>query len=245
MLPTLFFVSAFLAELIGTTAGFGSSTIFLPLALFFVDFRTALILVALFHVSGNLGRITFFRHGLDKRLLAIFGVPSVLLTIAGALLVNYTPQELLKLILGAFLLLFSIASLAKPDFTFASSNRNAIIGGGVSGFLAGLVGTGGALRSAFLTAFHLKKNVYIATAAAIALAVDITRIPIYFGSGFLEQKFYAYIPLLFIIAIAGSYAGKKIVDKIPQHAFRQFVLAAIAIVSVKFIYDGMMFFMSA
>jgi hypothetical protein len=44
-----------------TIAGFGSSTIFLPLALFFVDFQTALILVAISHLFGNLGRINFFK----------------------------------------------------------------------------------------------------------------------------------------------------------------------------------------
>jgi len=147
-------------------------------------------------------------------------------------------NEILKLVLGIFLLLFSILSLAKPDFRFKSSPRNAVVGGGISGFLAGLIGTGGALRGAFLTAFNLKKEVYIATAAAIAIAVDITRIPIYFGSGFLKQQFYWYLPLLFGIAIAGSYVGKKIVNKIPQKSFRKFVLGVIALLSLKFIYDG-------
>ncbi len=241
MVSLLFFIAAFVAEVIGTIAGFGSSTIFLPLALFFVDFKTALLLVAFFHISGNLGRIAFFRHGLDKRLLFIFGLPSVLLTIVGALLVNYTSQEVLKLGLGIFLLLFAIISMVKPDFKFKASNKTAVIGGGVSGFLAGLIGTGGALRSAFLTAFNLQKNVYIATAAAIALAVDITRIPIYLGSGFLEPRFYVYLPALFIIAIAGSYIGKKVVDAIPQPSFRKFVLLIIGLISLKFIYEGLAF----
>ena len=238
MMELLFFVSAFVAEVVGTIAGFGSSTIFLPLALLFVDFKTALILVAFFHIFGNLGRITFFRHGLDKRLLLIFGVPSIILTILGALLVNYIPQDLLKLCLGIFLLIFSIVSFIKPKLKFNASKKNAVIGGSVSGFLAGLIGTGGALRSAFLTSFNLRKDVYIATAAAIAIAVDIIRIPIYFGSGFLEPKFYPYIPALFVIAIAGSYLGKKIVDKIPQNGFRKVVLIVITFISLKLMYDG-------
>jgi uncharacterized membrane protein YfcA len=60
--PTLllFFLIAFISEVIGAIAGFGSSTIFLPLALFFVDFKTALILVAISHLIGNIGRINFF-----------------------------------------------------------------------------------------------------------------------------------------------------------------------------------------
>jgi len=62
----LFFVIAFVSEIVDAVTGFGSSTryIFLPLALILVDFKTALILVAISHLFGNLGRISF-RHGLD------------------------------------------------------------------------------------------------------------------------------------------------------------------------------------
>ena len=36
-------IIGFFSEVIGTMAGFGSSTIYLPLASYFVDFRTALV----------------------------------------------------------------------------------------------------------------------------------------------------------------------------------------------------------
>lgn len=239
MAELLFFVIAFIAEVIGTIAGFGSSTILLPLSLFFLDFKTALILVAFFHFFGNLGRMTFFVKGLDKKLILLFAVPSVLLTIIGALLINYSNQDVLKMILGIFLLLFSVISLINPKLKFSPTKRNIIISGGVSGFFAGIIGVGGALRGAFLQSFKLDKVKYIATAAIIAVAVDITRIPIYLGSGFLQPEFYSFIPLLFIIAIAGVYVGKKIVNVIPQEIFRKIVLIAIALVSIKFIYDGL------
>ena len=234
----LFFVLAFLAEIIGTMAGFGSSTVFLPIALFFVDFKTALVLVAFLHIFGNIGRITFFRHGLNKRLILLFGIPSVILTILGALLVNYTSQNILKLILGVFLLVYSVTLFFKPELKFKPSKKNAIVGGGLSGFLAGLIGTGGALRGAFLTSFNLKKGVYIATAAAIALAVDLTRIPFYLKDGFLSSQYYYFIPILLVVALFGSYTGRKIVDKIPQKSFKKVVLVFIALASLKFIYDG-------
>ncbi len=238
MIDTLFWLSAFFAEVIGTMAGFGSSTVFLPIALLFLDFRVALILVAIFHISGNIGRITFFRQGFNKRLLLIFGLPSVVFTLLGALLVNYTPQFFLKLILGSFLIFYSLISLLKPGLSFPPNKKNGLMGGSLSGFFAGLIGTGGALRGAFLTSFNLEKTVYISTAAAISLSVDVTRIPIYFGSGFLESQFYYYIPILFVIALLGSLTGNKIVSKIPQSKFRKFVLLVIALVSVKLVYDG-------
>ncbi len=172
----LLFLSALLAEIIGTIAGFGSSTVFLPLALLFLNFKTALVLVAFFHIFGNISRVSFFKHGLDRNLLTSFGLPSVILTIVGA------------------------------------------------------------LRGAFLTAFKLPKERYIATASAIALAVDFTRLPIYIAQGFLSKEFYWYIPILLILAVTGSYIGKQIVTKIPQQSFRKLVLVALIIVGFKFIF---------
>jgi uncharacterized membrane protein YfcA len=110
----------------------------------------------------------------------------------------------------------------------------------LSGFLAGLIGTGGALRAMFLNAFQLPKERYIATAAAIALAVDATRIPVYISGDFLDSNVYWLIPLIFFTAIAGSFVGKKIVDRIPQNLFRRIVLLAVFIVGVKFIIDWLL-----
>ncbi|MGC9516421.1 MAG: sulfite exporter TauE/SafE family protein [Methanomicrobiales archaeon] len=244
MSQIIFFLVAYIAEVIGTSAGFGSSTIFLPLALFFVDFPTALILVAIFHIFGNLGRITFFRKGIHKKLILIFGVPSIVLTVIGAYMVPFISQDILKLILGIFLIFFSILSIYKPDLRFPATKKSSIMGGSISGFLAGLIGTGGALRGAFLMAFNLQKATYIATAAVIALAVDITRIPIYLSEGFLNPDLYYYIPLLFIVSVAGSYTGKRIVNKIHQEKFKKFVLIVIILISMKLIFDGIIWLFS-
>jgi uncharacterized protein len=139
----LFFVVAFISEVIGAIAGFGSSTIFLPLALFFVDFETALILVAISHIFGNLGRINFFRHGIDKKIIATFGIPSILFSLLGASIVGILSQDILKVILGAFLIIISALFLVKPSLKVPTNRNIVIAGGGISGLITGLVGTGG------------------------------------------------------------------------------------------------------
>src|SRR3990167_5151394 len=233
----LFFLAALVSEIVGTIAGFGSSTVFLPLALLFFDFKTALVLVALLHIFGNISRISFFKSGLDKHMLLIFGIPSIVATLIGALLVSYIPQDTLKGFLGVFLALYALVAFWKEDLKVKPTAISSFLGGGLSGFLAGLIGTGGALRGAFLTAFSLPKEKYIATAAAIALAVDFTRLPVYFAEGFLNSQYYWYIPFLFVIALAGSFTGKQVVKKIPQDSFRKIVLIAILLIGAKFIYD--------
>ncbi|MGZ7049364.1 MAG: sulfite exporter TauE/SafE family protein [Methanobacterium sp.] len=241
-LVLLFFIIAFLSVVLGTVVGFGTSTVFLPLALFFVDFKTALVLVAITHISGSLGATTFFRHGLDRKLILLFGVPTVILTVIGAYLVIYVPQDVLQITLGIFLFLFSIYSLLKSDFKISATKINTIIGGGLSGFMQGLIGIGGPLRGAFLNSYNLKKFKYIATLSAIAIIEDATRIPIYFSNNLLEPQFYYYIPFLVVIGIAGSYTGRKIVNRIPQNIFKKVVLVVIAIVSLVLVYGGVNLF---
>jgi uncharacterized membrane protein YfcA len=239
----LFLVIGFFSEVVGTMAGFGSSTIYLPFASYFVDFKAALALVAIFHLFGNASRITFFRRGLDRKVLLVFGLPSFLFSLLGATLVGDLSQTLLKLLLGIFLISLSAALLLRPGLAFPATTRMLALGGGVSGFIVGLIGTGGALRAAFLTGLKMDKEKYIATAAVIALGTDATRIPSYLAAGFLAEQHYYLVPILFAIAVGGSYVGRKIVGRIDQVRFKKMVLVAVMLASVKFIADGVAAFM--
>jgi uncharacterized membrane protein YfcA len=221
-------------------AGFGSSTIFLPLALLFVDFKTAIILVAIFHLFGNLSRIIFFRQGFDKKIILQFGMPSILFSLLGALMIGILPQPVLKLVLGIFLITTSVSFLIKPELKIPANTSTFIAGGSVTGFITALVGTGGALRATLLQGFNIEKIKYIATAATIAFATDATRIPVYISQGFLTEQYFIYIPILLGIAISGSFLGRRIVKRINQELFRKIVLVAIIFVSIKFIIDGLL-----
>lgn len=234
----LLIIIGFFSEVVGTIAGFGSSTIFLPLASYLVDFKAALVLVAIFHLFGNIGRITFFRHGLDRKVLLVFGLPSFALSLLGATLVGDLSQTFLKLLLGIFLISLSAVFLVRPKLAFPASTKSLVLGGGISGFIVGLIGTGGALRASFLTGLKIEKERYIATAAVIALGTDATRIPFYIADGFLTEQYYYLVPILFAIAIGGSYVGRKIVGRIDQAKFRKMVLIAVILASIKFIVDG-------
>jgi len=235
----LLIIIGFFSEILGTMAGFGSSTIFLPLASYIIEFKTALVLVAIFHLFGNVSRITFFRHGLDKNVLLIFGMPSFVFSLLGATLVGDLSQTFLKLMLGIFLIFVSVVFLIKPKLSFPVNRKSLVLGGGISGFIVGLIGTGGALRAAFLTGLKMDKEKYIATSAVIALGTDATRIPYYLSSGFLAEEYYYLIPFLFLSAVVGSSVGRKIVTRIDQEKFKKMVLIAIILVSIKFIVDGM------
>lgn len=234
MLP--FLVFGFFAETIASSVGFGASTILLPLSLLYFDFKTALTLVAFFHLFGTFFRSYFFRAGLDRKVLLQFGVPSVIFGIIGAGLANQLTETLLKQFLGAFLIFYGLFSLWRKDFQVKPKLTNLVLGGSLSGIIAGLIGTGGALRATFLSSFKRKKAEYLATTAIVALMVDLTRIPVYLKQGFLSSTLFGALPFLFVTAFIATYLGKQIANFLPAKLFEKVVILAITAAGFVFLF---------
>jgi uncharacterized protein len=216
-----------LAEVLGTLGGFGSSLLVMPLAVQYLPFDQALGLTAIFHVLSNLAKIYLFRKGLDRSLLIRMGIPAVLGVVAGALLTSLADGKALRIALGLILLLLSALLFLLPRMRIRPTGPNALMGGAVSGLLAGLVGTGGAVRGVMLAAFGLEKQVFIATSAWIDLGVDLSRSVVYWGQGYLVPETWHLLPLLAVVSIVGSWIGKRILDHVDQARFEHIVLALV------------------
>lgn len=213
-----------MAEIFGTVGGFGSSVFFVPMASYFLDFQTVLGVTALFHLSSNITKIAFFKKGFDKKLVLYLGIPAVLFVSIGAFLSKYVDPKFLMYALGGFLVFFSLLLMINQNLVVRASKRNAIVGGTLSGLFAGLLGTGGAIRGATMTAFNLNKEKFIATSAIIDLGIDLSRSVIYTYNGYVHAHDLYLIPILIVVSIIGTYFGKKILDKITQAQFKKFVL---------------------
>jgi uncharacterized protein len=232
MLTVLFFLVALLSEIVGTVAGFGSSVFFVPLACFFFEFHQVLALTSILHVFSNAAKLVFFGRHIRLRLLLLLGIPSVAAVIAGAYLSTKLTFRFDQLILGLFLVVFSLFLLCKPSVKISATKLNAVSAGGVAGFLAGLIGTGGALRGLALTAFNLEKGVFVATSAGIDSGVDFSRMIIYLRSGYLAPNSLLYVAGLLVIAFVGSYLGKLTLSHINQKYFRQIVLSFVLLIGL-------------
>ena len=236
----LFFLGGLVAEIIGTVSGFGSSILFVPLASLFFDFKIVLGITAVFHVFSNISKIILFRKGIDKNIVLKLGIPAVIFVIIGAFLSNIVPQKELELGMNLFLVLLSFLLIVYSDKTLAKTDTNLVTGGLVSGFLAGIIGTGGTIRGLTLTAFNLEKDIFLASSALIDLGVDSSRAIVYFFNGYIVREFLFTIPILVVISIVGSWIGKMILAKIPQKAFKYIVLGVIISTSIfqtiKYIY---------
>lgn len=225
----LFLGLALIAEIIGTVSGFGSSILFVPIAALFFDFKTVLGITAVFHVFSNLSKIALFRKGIDKNISIKLGIPAVVFVIIGAYLTAFLPTQKLELLMNLILIGLTIYLIYNFNKTVKQSNLNLYIGGIISGLLAGLIGTGGAIRGITLAAFQLPKDIFIATSALIDLGVDASRAAIYLEKGYFAKEYLILIPFLVLVSLLGSYIGKQILKFTSEKVFRYLVLIVIMI----------------
>lgn len=229
-----FIIFAFFAGTLATLAGFGSSTLLVPVAVMFLPLRQAIFLVACFHLFNNIFKVRAFYKDIDRRVAFLFGLPSIIFAFTGAVFLSKVSADTTQILIGAFLMAFCIYSWLRPEFKLHKKDYNAVIGGSASGFLAGLIGMGGAIRSAFLVAFDLPKTVYVGTSAIIAFVIDCTRVPTYIVTGGVRlDRSLALLPFLIASAYFGVKLGKVLLDRIDQKTFRKVVLVALFLVALK------------
>ncbi len=231
-LNTFFLLLALLAEILGTIGGFGSSVFFVPLGNFYFDFYSVLGLTAIFHLSSNLSKIFLFKKGLNKSLILYLGIPSVVFVVIGGFLSSLLDTFYLELLLGIFLLSLSGLFLIKKELVIDPTKKNSVIGGTLSGFSAGLLGTGGAIRGLTMAAFNMEKSVFIATSAFIDFMIDFSRTFVYYQNGYIHDHDLKYVPFLLIIGLVGTYIGKKILNYIPQSRFKKISLILILVIGI-------------
>lgn len=228
----IFSLLALIAEIIGTIGGFGSSVFFVPLAGFFFDMKTVLGITAIFHVFSNISKLILFRKTIDYKVAIAFGIPSILFVILGAWLTTIISFRFDQMVMAVFLISFSMLLLFKPHLKFQASLVTSSIGGGLAGFLAGFIGTGGAMRGLCMAAFDLEKNIFVGTSAAIDMGVDLSRAVIYTENGYVNSSNFMLLGALLIVSMLGSYIGKQLLQKIEQESFKKIVLVLILLIGV-------------
>lgn len=234
-----FFVLLLFAEVLGTIGGFGSSMLVMPLAGWFLPFDQALGLTAIFHVFSNGAKMILFRKGVSWHLLLWLGVPAVIGVIIGARLTGFLQEQYLMVAMGALLVVLGITLLVKHRWHLRPTNSNAVAGGAISGFIAGIAGTGGAVRGITLAAFALEKSAFVSTSAWIDMGVDLSRSVVYASQGFMTDQVFTYLPIMAVASFGGSWLGKQALDRIDRDSFRSIVLGLVVLVGCITIWQAM------
>jgi Predicted permeases len=225
-----------LASVIGTLAGFGISTIMVPVLLIILPLPQTLLLVGIIHWFNDIWKILLFRKGVRWKLFLAFGLPGIFTSFLGSSLSLKISHEILSRALGLFLIAYVIFIIFNRTFKLSQKLSVAISSGALTGFFAGIFGIGGEINAVALSAFNLEKAIYVATAGAISFMIDSTRIVMYIRGGtrldpILVSSFFILIP----VSLIGAMIGKKWIKNIPQEKFRNFVAIFIFLFGLKLV----------
>ncbi|MDQ3047267.1 MAG: TSUP family transporter [Bacteroidota bacterium] len=223
---------AFAASGLTLFSGFGLGTLLLPAFAAFFPIDMAIALTAVVHFLNNLFKLFLLGRHADKGVVIKFGLPALIASFAGAacllFLTDVQPiatyslfgrtMEILpvKLLIALLMVIFSLFDLIPFLAKITIDKKFMIPGGLLTGFLGGLSGHQGALRSMFLIRSGLPKESFIATGVVIACMVDIARLIIY-STAILMVGLHADLWLVIaatLSAFTGAFIGNKLLKKV-------------------------------
>jgi len=224
---------AFGASALTFFSGFGLGTLLLPAFALFFTAPIALAATGVVHLLNNLFKGTLVRKLVDWPTVLRFGLPAIPAAILGAYLLTYLDTRMASIVIGIILMLFAVLEL-QPWFQRLTFPKKYIsLGGILTGFMGGLSGQQGAIRSMFLLKSDFDAKHYIATGVFIAVLIDLARLPTY-ALGLKEATHITQHELVLIgfgtlCAFVGAWLGAKYMKK-TTIGFVRYVVAGLMLV---------------
>jgi uncharacterized protein len=224
MHSAIVFVAALVAGAVASISGFGIGSILTPLLAAFLGTKSAVAIVSIPHFLGTALRFALIRQHLDRRVLVTFGITSGIGGLIGALLHVWLHSKALGYTLGGLLVFAGITGLTGLASRMRFGATTGWIAGALSGIFGGLVGNQGGIRSAALLGFEVRKEAFVATATAIALLVDVFRMPVYAATQWRElRSSWEFMLVATFGVILGTLVGQPLLRRIPPTTFRTIV----------------------
>lgn len=223
---------AFVASVLTFFSGFGLGTLLMPVFGLFFPIKLSIALTAIVHLFNNLLKLRLVGKYADRRTILEFGIPAIFSAVVGAWLLgelsdipstvsySFLNNEFhihwVNLIISILIIGFTLFELMPGLRSIEFNSKFLLLGGILSGFLGGLSGHQGALRSAFLTRMGLSKESFIGTGVVFACFVDLARMGIYAGQDSIEKvsNHLGLISTSIFAAFIGSYIGYKFLNKV-------------------------------
>lgn len=232
-------------------SGFGLGTILMPVFALFFPVPLAIAATAVVHLANNIFKFGLLAKQADWPVVARFGIPAAAAAIAGASLLAWFDRmptvarytiggsvyeiTMVKAVVGVLIVVFALLELWPRFQALAFPQRWLVAGGVLSGFFGGLSGNQGALRSAFLLKAGLSKEAFVATGVVSAVIVDAVRL-ITYGMGVMAEHLARSQDLITPVAVgtacafAGSFVGKRVLQKITLRTVQIIVAVAMLLI---------------
>ena len=197
--------------------------------------KVAVAAVSIPHFIGTSIRFVRFRHEVDWRIVRSFGFTSAAGGLTGALLNTWATSRALELVFGSLLIVAGASQVTGYAKRFHLRGTLAWVAGTLSGFFGGLVGNQGGIRTAAMLGFKVEKRQFVATTTAVALLIDLARVPIYAATEAAAlSRLWQTIAVATIGVVIGTLFGERLLARVPEQRFRAVVGVLLLLLGISF-----------
>lgn len=183
-----------------------------------------------------------FRGTCDRRALLIL-LPAGLVGVAvGWLTAAWVSEAAVRLIVGLVALVFALDHFARRGAAPRTASHNPVKGGfwgALSGFTSFVSHAGGPPFQMYMLPLRLDPWLFAGTAVIFFAVVNAVKVVPYLALGHMSAATLTTSLVLMPIAALAAFAGTRLVHVISRELFYRIIYAAIFVVSLKLIWDGL------
>lgn len=226
---------ALVASVVGGVAGFGAGVILLPVIAWTLGLRATVPVLTVAMLLGNASRLWWSRWEIDRGVVARFLVGAVPATALGTALYAGATNEWLSRIIGVFLLSsVPLRRVLTSHWVHMRLAHFPLLGAAI-GLLSGLVVTTGPVATSFFLAYGLRRGSYIATEAACAMVMHVTRSVVLARFALLTPETIAIGLLLGATMFAGAWIARGLLDRMSDRVFLVLIEALLVVMGLQFL----------
>jgi uncharacterized membrane protein YfcA len=229
---------ALAAATLAAVTGFGGAAVLLPALVAVFGIRAAIPILTVAQLVGNASRVWLNRKELDLGVVGWFALGGVPLALVGGLIFATAPLRPLTRLLGLFLLAVVAWRHLRPGPPRRPPRRSFALIGAVASFLSALLGSVGPLMAPFFLAYGLTRGAYIGTEALATVVMHVTKLVAYRQASVLTPEGLLVGAGLGPVMIAGSWIGKRIVDRLAERVFVVLVELTLVVAGMVFLVRG-------
>ncbi len=222
----------FFTSTVAGVVGIGGGMMLIAILPSFLPLNALIPVHGLTQMSSNFSRAVFGYKDVQYAVIPKFLLGSVVGIGIFAAIINFISLEYVPLFIGAYILL-SLWS-AKFNEKIKKFENYYIIGFFQTG-LSIVVGATGPLTMTLLLKDYGDKDKVVATGAALMSITHILKVFVFMYFGFVFFDYIGIIVAMIIGAVAGSWAGTKLRDKIDGKKFTMILKVLLSALAIKLI----------
>lgn len=224
-------VAGFVAGLLSGAVGFGGGMVLLPVVTSIYGIAAAVPLCTIAQLGSNLSKVVMGIKSVNWKQVGFFLLTAAPLTALGAFSFGVVNKVIMSRVLCVFLIVFAVMKmLGKMNLPHHPATM--LVGGGVTGFVNGILGLSGPLSSAVFLTLDLTPVAYIASEATAASVMHIIKIVVYNKLALVNWDILLNGCWIALAMIAGNFIAMRTIRRFHTKTYQRIVAGCMIALSI-------------